>query len=103
MRVFVLFLSFLCVSKASSQPQITTSATLTNLHVYNEDGMTYVDHLPDYCDSQRFVLLPSHAKYDAILSILLAAQISKKAVRLRFDGCLNNGLQGKIVGVYLSE
>ena len=74
-----------------------------NLHVYDTIGNTYVDHLLDACGSRRYHLSPNHNKYDAIFSVLLAAQVSKKKVIIRYDGCFNNNQQGEIIGVYLSE
>jgi len=74
-----------------------------NLHVYDTIGNTYVDQLLDTCGSRRYHLSPNHNKYDAIFSVLLAAQVSKKKVIIRYDGCFNNNQQGEIIGVYLSE
>lgn len=71
-----------------------------NLHVYNDDGQTYVDHVQGECQQVRYRLDPNHKKYDAIVSILLAAQMANKKVILRYDhnsGCT----QGRIVGVYI--
>lgn len=84
-------------------PINTVSAVPRNLHVYNTAGSTYVDHVKDSCSSHRYYISPSHVKYDAIVSILLSAQIAKKKVQLRYDGCVNNDAQGNVVGVYLSE
>jgi len=71
-----------------------------NLHIYNESGHTYVDLVAHGCSGLRYWLTPEHLKYDAIFSILLAAQLSNREVVLRVDGC-NGVAQGKIVGVYI--
>lgn len=76
------------------------AAVPKNLHVYDDNGQTYVDHVSGECTQKRYRLDPTHPKYDAIVSILLAAKMSEKEVVLRYDynaTCT----QGRIVGVYL--
>ncbi len=95
-------LTSISVAASAALTNTPESAVPRNLHVYNDDGHTYVDHVSGECSTVRYRLEPSHKKYDAILSILLAAQTSKKRVTLRYDysvGCT----QGRIVGVYLVE
>ena len=88
---------------AFAQIRNTEPSVPSKLHIYNTNGDTYVDHLLDACGSRRYHLSPNHNKYDAIFSVLLAAQVSKKNVIIRYDGCFNNNQQGEIIGVYLSE
>lgn len=96
------FICILLTTTVMADPLKTDGAIPANLHIYNEAGNTYVDHLAGYCSSRRFILNPNHLKYDELFSLLLAAQMAKKEVRLRFDGCNSIG-QGKIVGVYLAD
>ena len=81
----------------------TEPSVPSELHIYNTNGDTYVDHLLDACGSRRYHLSPNHNKYDAIFSVLLAAQVSDMPIIIRYDGCVNNNQQGEIIGVYLSE
>lgn len=64
-----MFMSF----QVASDPVITEAAVPSMLHIYNETGQAYVDHLDGYCNTERFTLLPTHEKYESILSILLTA------------------------------
>jgi len=104
MKLNILTLFFLMMFSLSVLAEVknTPEAVPSNLHVYNVEGHTYVDHIVDTCTSQRYHIDPNHAKYDTVVSILLAAQIAKKKVILRYDGCVN-GTQGEVVGVYLKE
>mgnify|MGYP007077563275 CR=1 FL=1 len=82
---------------------MTPVAVPSNLHVYDEVGNTYVDHVVDGCGSYRYWINPENANYEAIMSILLTAQVSGKKVILRYDGCVNGGNQGRVIGVYLKN
>ena len=97
-KYFLLLLIFSV--QVMAEPSVTTSAVPKNLHVYNSNGSTYVDLVPHGCSGTRYYLSPAHAKYDAIVSILLAAQLAGKKVVIRYDGC-NSIPQGNIIGVYL--
>ena len=88
MRLIGLFLFFVCVSGAVfAAPVVTPAAIPQNLHVYDSAGNTYVDLTPHDRSGVRYFLPPTHAGYEAIYSMLLAAQISKKKVILRINGC----------------
>jgi len=84
-----------CVMAATTTPAHIPS----NLHVYGETS-TYVDLVAHDCSGRRYYIKNSHLKYDAIVTILLAAQMAKKEVQLRISGC-NSQNQGEVVGVYL--
>ncbi|SMF33880.1 hypothetical protein SAMN02745866_02142 [Alteromonadaceae bacterium Bs31] len=101
MRKNLLFFLLAVSIVAKADPAVTASAVPENLHIYSEAGNAYVDHMKGYCGSSRFVLYADHPKFDAIFSLLLAAQMSQKEVILRFDECMNRETQGKLVGVYL--
>ncbi len=82
--------------------ETTPEAVPSNLHIYSGGGAAYVDMVAAGCSGSRYYLSPDHVKYDSIFSILLAAQLSKREVVLRFDGCVNgSNARGNIVGVYL--
>ena len=99
-KIKIVLLLISSMSAAMALPVNTTQAVPKNLHVYNTAGNTYVDLVPHGCSGTRYILNPIHSKYDAIVSILLSAQIAGKNVVLRYEGC-NSNLQGQIVGVYL--
>ena len=86
---------------AYAEPKITPAAVPQNLHVYDQNGNTYIDLLPSDCSSHRYYISPNLKAYDQIVAILLSAQIAQKKVVLRYDGCTNRGTQGKVIGVYL--
>jgi hypothetical protein len=87
---------------AVAAPANTPEAVPKNLHIYDVIGNAYVD-LPSHgCAGGRYKLSPSHAKYDAIFSVLMAAQIAERKVIVRFDSCSTHASpQGYIIGVYL--
>ncbi|WP_422135466.1 hypothetical protein [Endozoicomonas sp. ALD040] len=89
------------VLSANAEVKFTEAAVPKNLHVYSTGGYIYVDHLPGACSSSRYIVDKSHPALDTIVSILLAAQTAGKSVVLRYDGCVTNGEQGNVVGVYL--
>ena len=86
---------------AHAAPKITPAAVPQNLHVYNQIGRTYVDHLKHSCTSKTYYINPDHKAYDQIVAILLSAQVAQRKVVLRYDGCTNRGSQGNVIGVYL--
>ena len=100
--LFIVVTAFLTMLGSNTQAaaENTPAAVPKNLHVWNTAGDTYVDLVSSGCSYSRYRLSPSHAKYDTIVSILMAAQISGHKVVIRFDGC-NSVNQGTIVGVYL--
>jgi len=98
----ILFIFVASTSVLSAAPDVTGPAVPQNLHVFDALGNTYVDHAPHGCSGKTFLISADHVKYNAIVSILLAAQISGKRVALRYDGC-NTAPQGLVVGVYLQD
>ncbi|WP_444956985.1 hypothetical protein [Microbulbifer sp. ZKSA002] len=98
--ISIIFSCFLAVS-AVAEPAYTGDAVPSFLHIFSETGNAYVDHQSGYCNTDRFVLYTTHEKYDAVFSMLLSAQMAEKEVMIRFDGCVNDGDFGKIIGVYL--
>ena len=95
----VLLLCFSC--SVHALPAFTPESIPKNLRVYDDSGNSYVDLVVSDCaTSGQYYLSPSHPKYDAIFSLLLAAQTSEKGVVIRFDGCTGGG-QGIIKGAFL--
>ena len=97
-----LLMASMFFSANTNAAQITPAVVPKNLHVYSLAGNAYVDLVSFECSGTRFLLEYSHRKYDAIFSLLLSAQLAKKKVKLRIDGCNANN-QGKIIGAYLVE
>ncbi|MQP57741.1 hypothetical protein FZF11_19930 [Vibrio parahaemolyticus] len=95
--------TFLLSAPALAEIEETSSMVPKNLHIYDVQGSTFVDLPAHGCSGARYYLDPNHPKYDAILSILLSAQLAGEKVVVRFDGCINNNTQGRIVGVYLKS
>ncbi len=93
--VFLFLFSMQCLSVDHTPEEIPQ-----NIHIVDFAGNTYVDLVPSTCSGSRYYISPGHTKYDTIVSILLAAQISGKKIVLRYDGC-NGQNQGKIIGVFL--
>lgn len=81
----------------------TPWAVPEHLHVYDDQGNTYVDLVVDKCNTARYWISPSHPKYDTIVSILLAAEVAKRRVSIRYNGCDASGNQGKLIGVYITN
>lgn len=94
---FVVFLAVFCPCVIAAT---TTPAEVpTNLHVYSGSTI-YVDLVAHDCSGRRYYIKNDHVRYDSIVSILLAAQLSQRKVQLRISGC-NAKNQGEIIGVYL--
>lgn len=75
------------------------------LRITDENGNTYVvmgatNTTCSATPSSTYHIQPDHKKYDAILSILLAAKLSGVQVYLRYE-CVQGTSQGKIIGVDL--
>ena len=100
--LLALLMSLCFISVSQAQSMLTPAAVPKNLHVYNKAGNTYVDTIATECSGVRYILEPTHAKYNAVFSLLLAAQMGGKKVSLKFSEC-NNIPQGIIEGVYLVE
>ncbi|MCG7550146.1 hypothetical protein [Pseudoalteromonas sp. Of7M-16] len=104
-----LLLSLILVSGFSyadmNTPGTTSYSVPTNLHIFNSKGDTFVNLPAIGCSTSVYYLSPSHTKYDAIFSILLAAQTAKKKVKVRFDKCVNSKTNpfGNITGIYLKD
>lgn len=75
----------------------------TNLHIYSSSGDAFVKMPSQGCSTGGvYQLSHGHVRYEAIFSLLLAAQISGSKVRIHFDGCVNgSNPRGNIIGVYL--
>ena len=78
----------------------TPYAVPGNLHIYDNGGNTFVDLIAHGCSAHRYYISPSHPKYNAIISIILSAQMAGRKVSFRFDDC-NSQSQGLIIGVYI--
>ncbi|WP_104026172.1 hypothetical protein [Vibrio jasicida] len=103
MRKILLSITLLLISaKALADIEVVSKVVPRNLHVYDFTGNTFVDLKAQGCSGSRYHLSPNHPKYDAIFSVLLAAQLAEKTVSVRYDGCVNgSNAQGSIIGVYL--
>ncbi|HIF6190229.1 TPA: hypothetical protein ACX3IO_005246 [Vibrio parahaemolyticus] len=103
MRKLSLLLSLAFISfNATSAIDFVSSVVPKKLHVWDFSGNTFVDLKASGCSGSRYHLSPNHPKYDAIFSVLLAAQLAQKTVTVRFDGCVNgSNPQGEIIGVFL--
>lgn len=99
-KITVALLTLVFSMHLLAEAENTPPAIPRNLHIYNSSGYSYVDLVSSGCSSIRYVISPLHVKYDAIMSILLAAQVANREVVIRFDGC-NTLNQGQLVGVYL--
>lgn len=100
MRRMLFALGLLIATPSHAAPELTPKAVPYDLHVYNETGNTFVRLLPSGCSGKTYYIPFDHSKYDTIMAMLLAAQLSGREVQGRFDGCNSNG-QGRIVGVYI--
>lgn len=98
----VILFSFLLSTNAVAESFVTPPTVPMNLHIYNASGHAYVDTVSMACSGYRYSLMTTHVKYDAIFSLLLAAQMGNKKVQLKFEEC-NTIQQGLISGVYLVE
>lgn len=104
MKKLIFLMLFVMCGFANADPVNTPAAVPQMLHVYDTAGHAYVDMPPHDCAGGRYHLHPSHAKYDAVFSVLLSAQVANKKVVVRFDGCSSHtSPHGEIVGVYLSN
>lgn len=99
-RNILLIATFFMAATSHAAVVVTTPDVPKNLNIYNEGGNAYVDITAHGCSDGRYQIPASHVKFDAIFSLILAAQISGKPIRLRFDGCNANN-QGIVIGVYL--
>jgi len=95
----LLISTFFMAATGYASTAITPNQVPENLHLYN-DSAAFVRLIPYGCSQSTYVIPTTHAKFDVIFSLILAAQISGKPIRLRFDGCNANN-QGIVVGVYL--
>lgn len=91
-------LSAISVNALSVGPEIPRY-----LDIADDYGRTYVVMGNSDCGSQsstKYLLHPDHKKYNAIFSLLLAAQMSGSQVSLRYE-CTGSTAQANIVGVSL--
>ena len=95
----LLIATFILAATSHADIIVTPNAVPENLHLYN-DQAAFVRLTPHGCSQSTYVIQTSHSKFDVIFSLILAAQISGKPIRLRFDGC-NANSQGIVVGAYL--
>ena len=75
------------------------------LRITDDNGNTYVvmganNTTCSATPSSTYHIHPDHKKYDAILSILLAAKMSGVQVYLRYE-CVPGTSQGRVIGVDL--
>lgn len=101
MKYIISILFFLVVGQTNAA-LVTPAKVPSNLHIYSETGAVYVVMQSSGCSGTTYRLSPTHIRFDAILSILLAAQLADKPVVIRFNDCVNgSNPQGNIIGVYL--
>ncbi|RYV04071.1 hypothetical protein SOPP22_01320 [Shewanella sp. OPT22] len=99
---FLLPLLLICSFSLQATPATTIPVVPKNIHIYSASGSTYVDLVATGCSGYRYYIPTQHPKYDTIMAILIAAQLSNKKVQGRFDGCNYNN-QGKLIGIYLKD
>ncbi len=94
----------ICFSRTASAADQTLPNNPKKLHILDRTGAAYV-HMPARgCAKDGFYQLdPEHPKYDAIFNMLLEAQLAKRHVIVRFEGCgkLKKKSYGRIIGVIL--
>ena len=100
LRITLLFITLLLSQFTYAAPEITPEAIPQNLHIYSESGSAFVTVTGHGCSGSQYIIPNNHVRYEAIFSLILAAQVSGKPIRLRFDGCSANN-QGIVVGAYL--
>lgn len=99
--IFISLAWLLSVSVYSSEN--TTAAVPKNLHIYSTSGNAYVTLPSKGCSTKGvYSLSGSHPKFDAIFSMLLAAQVGGKEVVARFESCVFGVGVGVVVVVILS-
>ena len=104
MKQVLTFLVALCLCiNVYSEPAVTPAGVPIELHIYDSiNGNAYVNLIPHGCSGGKYILQSTHPQFNAIFSMLMAAQMAKHEVAIRFDGCTtHNSPQGFIVGVYL--
>lgn len=100
MRIIVVLFVLLVSVVARSEPVATTRDVPSNLRVYDSSGNAYVNLVAHGCSTGGYIIPSNHPRFETIVSILLAAQLAKSDVQIRYDGCNNNN-QGIVVGVFL--
>lgn len=95
----LVFLIASCVSSFTFAQSITPWGVPQDLQLYSSSS-TYVTVVPAGCSGGQYRLSTSLSNYDAVLSVILAAQLADRRIRVRYSGCTSNG-QGEIIGVYL--
>ena len=103
MRLFILVVSMLVISTSALAIETTDPAVPGVVYIYSKSGAAYVALPAKGCsDRGVYQLEPNHPKYDAIFSLLMAAKISDREVRVRFDDCLHgSNPRGRIIGAFL--
>ena len=96
----LLIATFFLTTSSFAAAEITPEAVPQNLHIYSESGSAFVTLVAHECSGTKYIISNDHVRYEAIFSLILAAQISGKPIKLRFDGCNANN-QGIVVGAYL--
>ena len=74
------------------------------LHILDKEGSAYVSMPARGCAKNGlYQLNATHPKYDALFSMLLEAQLAKRHVIIRYEGCgkIDKKVYGKIIGVIL--
>ena len=100
MKNLFLIATLLLSGLTYANPEFTPESVPKNLHIYSETGNAFVRLTAHGCAWGTYIIDNDHIEFDAIFSLILAAQISQKPIKLRFDGCNANN-QGIVVGVYL--
>ena len=97
------FLFFGLLSSISASALSAGPAIPKYLDIADDYGRTYVVMGNSECGAQsstKYLLHPDHKKYNAIFSLLLAAQMSGSQVSLRYE-CSGNTAQANVIGVSL--
>lgn len=100
MKYSIILLLIFFSLRVFSNVDIADATVPSNFHVFNESGNAYVVLKEKGCSGATYYIPANHPKYDTIVSVIIAAQLSNRKVVARFDGC-NSNSQGRLVGVYL--
>ena len=100
MKKLFLIATLILSTLTYATPEITPEAIPEDLHIYSGSGDAFVRLTAHECSGVKYIIPNNHAEFNAIFSLIMAAQLSAKPIKLRFDGCNANN-QGIVVGVYL--
>ena len=76
-------------------------AVPASLHIWGAGGEVYFKHNASSCAGDNiYELLPSHAAFHTIFSMLMMAYKEKLEVEIRYEECRSDGKRPRVMGVY---